>query len=674
MLHTRLAAEKLRLFKKKSLSYLPDCIVYDANKSDYLAFWRDLIDAPSKYLYTDGIQVYKVNWFQAKFQAIKGFFGFENNCQPEKIELTLAKIMYYGYIKGFNTDLDLDTFPRTIMSQEFITNCKLRRNNKTSASLQNALMRYYTIHSSAITRLEIPLEHFGQLFLAHKMYPFIPKIDPQSDILIDAVFERLEIEQIILDHTTNSLEHYLGSTQELCTFTKKYANYLVAKNQLTLAAQWSHEVIFLYPKKYIAHYLYENTQYAVGLINKLYASDSASAKQDSLIILKKNYEILETYLSDYPLLNKALAQSYLDDALNEHKQFTITKLLLGNNTKLYLHRINSLNPDVLKNAPSEYYVLKKLWYKDIFNEAIQQKRWSEAKAIYENNSHYEFDNKSVQELCNKYYKIEYNSLANKISNALDDKQTALAEVLAEKRLEIAKQIEKIEPKEKLLDRAHYEHFETLLKLEIIKNPEAKNAAIPVLDALVKGIKECDDHLKLLNKVLLRKIDCWLQKVQVFLTYSTDVYSRRDWLKEHKQDIKSLISSLQEFILANKEAPSEDVKPILAKIYYLKGDAQHYFQGNKQAAIDGIKNASSIMPANIYYKLRHYQLTNDSRRHEEWANLNKNPTLAQEYNLWFEERWCKKKIMAPGFDVHHVKNADSWSGINSDGVLNWFFRG
>ena len=102
MLRLRLNSSIIR-HSQEGLAYLPDFIIYDLDEREYQNFWQKIKEHPQNRLYTNGLQVYKVGRLQALFQSFKGWLGFENHCQANKVELTLAKIAYHGYLKGYQS-------------------------------------------------------------------------------------------------------------------------------------------------------------------------------------------------------------------------------------------------------------------------------------------------------------------------------------------------------------------------------------------------------------------------------------------------------------------------------------------------------------------------------------------------------------------------------------------
>lgn len=167
--------------------YLPDFMIYDINAEEYQSFWNGLKNHPIGQLYTDGVHVYKANWFVQLVQQIKGWFGFENRCDPHKVELTLAKIAYQGYLKGFNSQ----KLPVQLMSTAFQNLIHSNRTNQHSATLQNLIMSYYITHSDSFPVHVEQAYPFGRSLVEEGFYALFPQLDPQDSTFILQTVEQM---------------------------------------------------------------------------------------------------------------------------------------------------------------------------------------------------------------------------------------------------------------------------------------------------------------------------------------------------------------------------------------------------------------------------------------------------------------------------------------------------
>lgn len=236
MLRLRLARHFAELYQEKGTVHLPDFLIYDFDKHEYQIFWREIASSPRQRLYTDGIDVFRVSWFRTLFESFKGWLGFENHCHPNRIEMTLGKIAYAGYLKGFKSKeltQSTDGFP---ISPNFIYLTHLPRTNQTSNELQRLLVNYFMTHSHAFPELNESIHRnypFGQAFIRESLAYLLPSIDPQDSETINAA-----IQQINYYNQPVSKIHCFKSSP----FAEAYAQFLASQQRFYEALEWSLEV------------------------------------------------------------------------------------------------------------------------------------------------------------------------------------------------------------------------------------------------------------------------------------------------------------------------------------------------------------------------------------------------------------------------------------------------
>ena len=236
MLRLKLARHIARKYQEKGKIHLPDFVIYDFDEEEYQTFWRDITSYPRQRLYTDGIDIFRVSWFRTIFESFKGWLGFENHCHPIRIEMTLAKVAYTGYIKGFKSvelNKSRDGFP---ISRRFIKLAQTPRTNQTSSELQRLLISYFITHSHAFPEFNASIREsypFGQTLVQEYLAYLIPSIDPQNNQTIkDAISQILYYGQYV------SKTHCFQSSP----FAEAYAQALAAQQQYHEALEWSPEV------------------------------------------------------------------------------------------------------------------------------------------------------------------------------------------------------------------------------------------------------------------------------------------------------------------------------------------------------------------------------------------------------------------------------------------------
>lgn len=177
-------------------------------------------------------------------------------------------------------------------------------------------------------------------------------------------------------------------------------------------------------------------------------------------------------------------------------------------------------------------------------------------------------------------------------------------------------------------------------------------------------------MEVYNKLLLRKIDCLIARLGVPIDFNDYLKTRVDFVKVHIEEIEELKKELKTFITVN-ESKSKEMRQILAKIYYLLADTLVYFEEKKQESIPYFKKAKELMPENLYYNLRYFEIIEDERRHGIREKIGAIGHLhGTRYRNYMEERWGENKIMSNGFDIHAVLPDDSF--INTLGRAVGFF--
>ena len=143
---------------KRALYLYPDVFDFSYDASQYYQLWARLHEEHKGYLIVEKGHLNRVNWFRYAFEQVKGWFGYSNACEPNKISMAAQKLAYYGYLNEFPQKPVLDT----VMSwhqeyrpnQEFMGYCQLKRTNETSGWLQQQLLSFYQEHALVLDALE----------------------------------------------------------------------------------------------------------------------------------------------------------------------------------------------------------------------------------------------------------------------------------------------------------------------------------------------------------------------------------------------------------------------------------------------------------------------------------------------------------------------------------------
>ncbi|HHF7366906.1 TPA: hypothetical protein ACPSKY_002028 [Legionella bozemanae] len=665
MLRLRLARHFAELYQEKGTVHLPDFLIYDFDKHEYQIFWREIASSPRQRLYTDGIDVFRVSWFRTLFESFKGWLGFENHCHPNRIEMTLGKIAYAGYLKGFKSKeltQSTDGFP---ISPNFIYLTHLPRTNQTSNELQRLLVNYFMTHSHAFPELNESIHRnypFGQAFIRESLAYLLPSIDPQDSETINAA-----IQQINYYNQPVSKIHCFKSSP----FAEAYAQFLASQQRFYEALEWSLEVKKKFREEFINFYLDQETDpqaltNAVELINALFLSTNQEDQQKAVDYIKNylTYEGQTVYLTSYPELRIQVAKSYLEDAKKEKSRWRITQLFIGNQTIEYLAQAVRLAPQILDQDNSMHDIMmREEWTLYQFDLAIEGHHFQDADVLYTNSPNLNF-NKYKLERLREYYCTQFDTNTSQIKEALLYKKTKAAMQMAEEQIELAKKIVGIQPHDSLVKEATLSYAVTLLAIDELEHPVKESDRTQ----LSKAQQRLSEYLflsnntalmEVYNKLLLRKIDCLIAQLGVPIDYNERLSARVDFIKVHINEIEELKKELKTFITLN-EPKSKEMRQILAKIYYLLADTLVYFEEKKQEAIPYFKKAKELMPENLYYNLRYLELIEDERRHGVREKIGAIGHLhGTRYRYYMDERWSEDKIMSNGFDIHAVLPDDSF---------------
>ncbi|KTD71330.1 hypothetical protein [Legionella tucsonensis] len=674
MLRLRLARHVAEQYQEKGTVHLPDFLIYDFDENEYRRFWREIASCPRKRLYTDGINVFQVSWFRTLFESFKGWLGFENHCHPNRIEMTLGKIAYAGYLKGFKSsqlNKSRDGFP---ISTNFIYLSHLPRKNQTSNELQQLLVSYFITHSHAFPEFDESIRRnysFGQSFIQEYLAYLLPSIDPQDSETINTA-----IRQINYYHQPVSKINCI----KFSPFAEAYAQSLVSQQQFYEALEWSAEVKNKFKEPFIDFYLTQEEndpqalKNAVQLIGALFLSTNKDDQQKAVNYIKSNfsYEEQTGYLVSYPELRTQVAQSYLEDAKKEKSKWRITRLFTGNKTLEYLAQAVVLEPKILDQDNSmQDIMMRDEWTLYQFDLAMESHRFQDADILYTSSQSLKF-NKHRLERLREYYFTQFDANTSQIKEALLYKKTKEAIQLAEEQIDLARKIVSIQPHDSLAREAILNYATTLLAIDELEHPVKESDRTQLSKAQLRlseylFLNNNTALMEIYNKLLLRKIDCLIAQLGVPIDYNDSLNTRVNFIKVHENEIEELKKELKTFITVN-EPKSKEMRQILAKIYYLLADTLVYFEEKKQESIPYFKKAKELMPENLYYNLRYFEIIEDAKRHGIREKIGAIGHLHEtQYRYYMDERWGEDKIMSHGFDIHAILPDDSFINTLSRAV-------
>ncbi len=215
--------------------YYPDFFAYQlSTQQAYNDCWQEIFDtSQGRFLYADGIAVRRAGWTRYLFERVKSWFGYTDGCRAEVVQLSLRKLAYWGYVKGFHSE---DYFkpatalePAYQLPQALTEELCLAPHSHRSNSLQIKLIQYYRRHQDVFPEtptyqfspededvLKPPTfkdYFFGYILAYFGYYSNAAEIDPQDEGLTES----------LLQHGTELQSLPVKNSK----FEKKYLAYLI---------------------------------------------------------------------------------------------------------------------------------------------------------------------------------------------------------------------------------------------------------------------------------------------------------------------------------------------------------------------------------------------------------------------------------------------------------------
>lgn len=636
-------------FQNNGYVFHPDFIIYDFDKQEYDQFWRQQKAQQNAYLYTDGLQIYPVNAFQYVWQQIKGFFGLENHCHPNKIELTLAKMAYRGYLQGYHSS-DLASFDPPIISERFMTLVSSPRSRENSSDLQQLLVSYYVTHSAHFPSdkpASVDNYAFGKTFAEGNLYHFIPAIDSQSPEMIDVAIHHLHgHSKVPVETAPNSL------------FAERYALYLARNQRYHEALSWYPHIVDSFKEQYFDYFL--SKKEFVQAVNTIVALSQSGIKELQHAVARFKSHIREAdqlaLLKPYPEFAKSVAKSYWADATREKAKYGITKLFTGNHILRYLSQAVALDPTILDNDHTmNDLTVKEEWFVYVFDKAIREKQFDKAWSIYEaQHDKIQFNSTNVLlDALNLEWKTNNDLLKDALAH--HNKEDALR--IAKLNLELAQKIKTITGMDDAVKSSRINFIRAQFEIEKLEHPATHQADLALLTKQEQLLAKYSADMKsaqvssLHNEVLLRQIDCLIEHVKVPINADAPEI-KREFIEKNKESINRLKDMLLKFVKCNEKVSTNEQKQLLGKMYYILGDVYAFFDGQATQAALFFEKAYQTVPENIYYQLRYYEISNDERSTDIRDAMNAEDSLHEaKYDDWFKERWNDEIFMSEAFDIH-----------------------
>lgn len=629
---------KIPGYLREIMAYYPDVLLFQLNQIQYDHLWSQLISA--KYLYTDGYEIKATSWFMYALQTIKGWLGFENYCNPEKVSYTLNKLAYYGYTKQFHQP-DFSLLLQYPLSSEIGALVTHDYNSSTTSQLQSELIKeYFKVdpHLNAFHRLD---EHhrFGESWVKIAAYELIPQLDPQNINLITEVIRVLEQQNrsppdiVFLPgskYAQIAAQYYYNKAKNtpLPSFVMRLLWSDPRPELLNKALLYDPQIAKKDAQRFIAHHLAQQEyQSAFNLIDLL---------KDSQLILNCLLAIPET--ERHTLIQKntpiaaIMAKYYL-----ERKQYPLAQQIYD--------ALEEINPEAAfsiaiqeKNYVKAYDLFNQYETKVVFPMSERQHLagvfFDIAERKYEMARTYRAKKEWQKALQNYHFSL----VQKKAAHHLNPSKKYLAEVYCHKRL----------------------YANALIDADLdLCDPEQSNIA--AIEKAIALLREChstneEEHKNTiaLANGLMRRIDTLREKIS-FPSPPIDNARLNAHKNAHQQSITIFIKTLRELIILLEGSNEQELRLKRGKAHYLLADVHSYFNINAPDINHHYQMAMHAVPENPFYILRVTELFEIERNKLRPIAINYLKNMgytAIDYLHWFDERWVKRDhIIWDVKDIH-----------------------
>lgn len=620
------------------MDYYPDVFLYEFNQIQYTRLWRNLTTAP--YIYTNGYELKPVGWWTYIFQSFKGWLGFENNCQPEKVAYNLNKLAYYGYSKRFPQP-DFSNLSHIPISAEIYSLATQNYQAQTTARLQNELIKaFFKVEPQLGLNYSTlnPNHRFGESWLNVGAMDLVPMLDPQDDnLILELVQAEDKAGSLAGDFLKDSKYAQIAAQYYYDKASKITPPSLLARllwrdprpAYLTKTLTYNPKLAQEDPPQFIQHYI-ERKEYkhAFALLSTL--SDVQLALKFLLLIPS---DIRDSLITKDTVLAAQLAKYYL-----EKKQYAAAQQLYSNIEKL---------------SPVAAFAI-----------AMKDKNYDQAYALFkeheQNAAFPAAECKSLATVFTHFAKTELDQGASFKANKTWDK----AEAHYLRSLQQKKVIQHLSPSAENLEQLHLHrrlYAELLVDADYDSHkPETSNLAnieraltmLRVCNATNKT--EQQQHKTILAKALMRRVDTLREKIAFNFT-RPDYSSIKEQKTQHQAEINALIKTLDELIKLLDGTKDRHLRTLLGKAYYLHADVHNFFYINNPNINQNYRKAMDAVPNNPFYVLRVSELFEEEQ--DELRNIGvfylKNMGFTTlDYLDWSYEAWVKaNKIISNIKDIH-----------------------
>ncbi|KTC81404.1 hypothetical protein [Legionella brunensis] len=646
--------ERIPEEKRWYLGYYPDVLLYQDDKHEYSEAIYHLANA--KYLYANGYNIRPASTLRYAFEAFKGWLGFNNHCETQKVQLGLYKFAYYGYLKGYPQGA-LHSLQRHGVSEQFIRQFSSPRKNDVTQKIQNDLIKFYADHVQASVIPEgqpkISDEYsFGNTWANLELWSEIPKLDPQNDLLIQRTISQLENMSSLPNYVSIQNSKYAFEVAKQCiehvksrrntSLAAKFLNYVLnlsADNEALIARaiQFAPDICLQDKQFFIAFYLErKNFKAALPLIELLEDTTEAA------ILVKKHFnneQVLALIKKDSPLA-AALSEQYLTADTENLKTIKF---------------VATFYPSFAQKFPAQ--ALRLLVSEEKYEEAYQLFTGLKDCQIY------------VDDLVKLADYFEDLSLSKeKAAVALREQQNWIG--IETPILQAIRLIKKALELDENDDRSekHYRQLrlyaESLINNDIVTH-EIETCQIEQIIKAINLLNQCKPvasnekklHQKVLVTGLMRQVDYLIYTISPLAIDAESHTKLAEHNDKHSDNIRNTAQLLRKIIDLCNDTSDKELKLILGKANFLYGDLIKFF-GLNENCNPYFRAAMKAVPNNPFYILRCSEIFEEEKDKLREKGVPLLRALGYEpihYLRWDEQRWYKDKSSAltPIQDIHNL---------------------
>lgn len=646
-------------YLRKSAVYYPDILLFQHDRDQYLAHWHLL--SQSKYIYTNGIVIRPANWFEYIFQSFTGWLGFSNHCQAQKVQLSLQKLAYFGYVSGYPQTY-LASMNQNPIEPGFLKHVLKSRNNESTQYLQNQLLNQYIGNVASFNNNDLgnqlPRNHFfGLSWGRFSQWHEIPRLDPQNKYVISQTIEHLKTE-----YNQDTAYAFIRPSSYVNSITIFYLDKAKEEKQSRLY-HWPN----LSDSK-------RNTQYFLKMA--LYFSPDCYLTELPMFIdyflEQKNHQKAYELIS--MLLDKTLALKYLTEQFSEQQQIDFVPknsdlsqrlaahyLKKGSSNIKTLQKASKFVDNIAAQSPAQAFILH-----------VEEKEYDKAYEVFETyQDTVTFQKSSLKKLSDyfvgqgeKHYEEGHKYRQSQRWDKA--KEGYLSSLIAMKKASL------LTPTSEAKERgfAHQRLYAQLLIYSDKQTNHPSKSDVKSIQIAIKLLEECKPttsgeqklHVRALATGLMRYADYLTHQIAVPLLYSHDRDTEKAHKATHKPNFEKITSVLQRVIDLLKGTKKAELKLILGKAHFILGDMNYFFDLGEYKT--HFKSAADTVPNNPYYNLRasaHFEKEKKIYETRGLANLKALGHTVFDYSHWDEQRWEQGGPVYGSIHTIHELEAPTKSG-------------